>query len=526
MSQGDGAALFTEFVDAIDVKLERGQRAFCRVAFDGVQIADLVGEEREFAVKIFGDLPRMSVETWAYLLGTIAIVAGGRSGKTYLCSLRMLHLALTVDLAGAELAPGEEAFCAIVAPKLELAEQSLRYVAGACRAHPALKALIVSDTKGGLVLRRDDGQLVAIRPFAAAAGGIGGRGKSLIAVFLDETCFFRDATSGVVNDQDIFNASSVRVIEGGQTLVSSTPWVGKGLLFLLWKRNHGHPVDAISAHAATRLMRDSKHILAIVTRAEKRDRNNAAVEFGAEWGSTTTELFFSDAELDSIFDGTAAPLGTLPQPGDLVSAGGDLGFKRNSSSLAILRQRPSRQLWLADLQEHKPTGGQRLKPSVVCGDFARRLEAFGASGLVADQHERASLEEHMGDAGLSVHDAPGATDAFVALRAKVRDGLVKAPWPADDNDSPEASMLRRLRDQLAGIKQRRTVGNQISVAIPEALDGSHGDLAQGLANSAWGLGAVGGAEVEKPDTRAHLDPDEREMIEAEERQASKRLAWL
>jgi hypothetical protein len=302
--------------------------------------------------------------------------------------------------------------------------------------------------------------------------------------------------------------------------------VARGLLHRKYKENFEHPRNALVAHASTRNMRTNPLQLRKVDNAYRKDASNAAIEFGAEWGSTTTELFFSDAELDSIFDGTAPPLGTRPTPGDLVGAGGDLGFKRNSSSLAIVRQRPSRQVWLADLLEHKPTGGVRLKPSVVCGDFAQRLATFGASGLVADQHERASLEEHMGDAGLSVHDAPAATDALVSLRAQVREGLVKAPTPADDDDSPEAALLRRLREQLTGIKQRRTVGNQISVVIPEAIDGSHGDLAQGLANAVWGLAAVGAREVEEPRTRAHLDPDEREMIEAEERQASKRLAWL
>lgn len=511
----DGAA-FTDFLEELGVKLEAGQRAFCLVAFDGLQVADLQGEDRAWAVRIFGDLPRLPDEEWAFIRMVLCIVAGGRSGKTYLASLRLLHLALTVDLSG--LAPGEEAFAVVIAPRLEEAEQSLRYIAGAARKHPDIKRCLTVDTSEQITIRRpQDGQKVTIKPMAAGAGGISGRGKTLVAVLMDETCFFRDRQSGVVNDDTIFDAAEPRVIEGGQTIVASTPWVARGLLHRKYKENWGHPRNAIVAHASTRNMRTNPLQLRKVDNAYRKDASNAAIEFGAEWGSTTTELFFSDAELDGIFDGTAPPLGTLPQPGDLVSAGGDLGFKRNSSSLAILRQRPSRQLWLADLQEHKPTGGQRLKPSVVCGDFARRLETFGASGLVADQHERASLEEHMGDAGLSVHDAPAATDAFVALRAKVRDGLVKAPWPAEDDDSPEASMLRRLRDQLAGIKQRRTVGNQISVAIPEALDGSHGDLAQGLANAVWGFGAVGGAEVEDSKEDEEAWQRDRREIEARER---------
>lgn len=499
----DQPAPFTEFAEALGVELEPGQGAFCLVAFDGVQVADLEGEERERAVAIFGDLPRMAPEAWAFVLGVVAIVAGGRSGKTYLCSLRLLHLALTVDLEG-KLAPGEEAFCAIVAPKLELAEQSLRYVVGACRSHPALQGLIVSDTKTGLVLQRDDGHRVAIRPFAAAAGGIGGRGKSLVAVFLDETCFFRDATSGVVNDQAIFDAASVRVIEGGQTLVSSTPWVGKGLLHGQWKKNHGHPVDALSAHAPTRVMRTKKHILIIVARAESRDPRNAAIEFGAEWGSTTVETFFSDGELASFFSAEPSVLGRAPQVGERVSFGGDLGFVRNSSTLAGVHELPDGVVLLAHLEEHQPQRGQRLKPSVVCKGFARTIAAQGASGMTADAHERASLDEHLSDAGLAVYPAPSTSDALVALRTGIREGLVRAPALVEGDDEGPL-LLARLHQQMVATKQRRTVGDKVTAILPEDLDGSHGDLLVAVAQAVWGLGRWGGAEVRAPKKEASPD---------------------
>lgn len=502
-------ATFTEFLDAIGVELEPGQRAFCLVALDGIQVADLTGEDRQRAIRIFGDLPRMAPESWAFVLGIIAIVAGGRSGKTYLCSLRLLHLALTVDLFDHEkgrpkLASGEEAFCAIVAPKLELAEQSLRYVAGACRANPALRDLIVSDTKGGLVLRRDDGEMVAIRPFAAAAGGIGGRGKSLIAVFLDETCFFRDANSGVVNDQAIFDAASVRVIEGGQTLVSSTPWVGKGLLHGLWKKNHEHPIDALSAHAATRTMRTSKHILGIVARAEARDPRNASIEFGAEWGATTVETFFTDAELAAFFHPEAPELGRVPQARERVSFGGDLGFVRNSSTLAGVHELPDGLVLLAHLEEHQPSAGGRLKPSVVCKGFARVIAGQGGSGMVADSHERASLDEHLTDAGLVVYPAPSASDALIAFRAGIREGLVRCPAPPADDEAP--TLVSRLRQQMVDTRQRRTVGDRVVAVLPEGLDGSHGDMLVAVAQAIWGLGRWGGAEV-RPHKPA-IDPRE------------------
>ena len=69
----------------------------------------------------------------------------------------------------------------------------------------------------------------------------------------------------------------------------------------------------------------------------------------------------------------------------------------------------------------------------------------------------------------------------MALRAGVREGLVQAPEH------------ERLRSQAASIKVKRTVGNNVQVLIPEAVDGSHGDLVVALAQAVWGLGRWGGA---------------------------------
>lgn len=503
--------LFTELIDELEVECEAGQRAFCRVAFDGVQVADLEGEDREWAVKIFGDLPRMDPEQWVFLLTVIGIVAGGRSGKTYFLSLRLLHLALIIDLS--VLAPGEQAFAAIIAPRLEEARQGLRYAAGAARKHPEIRRLIISDTADQLVLERDDGEVVAIMAIAAGAGGIGGRGKTLIGLLMDETCFFRDATSGVVNDQVIFDAAEPRVMEGGQVMVASTPWVARGLLHTMWKKNHKKPEDALIAHASTVNMRTNELQLKKVARAYKRDPNNAAIEFGAEWGSTTVDLFFTEAELDALFADDAPALGRLPQPGDTASAGGDLGFIRNSSTLAIVHDLPpdrrppeerdplAGKVVLAHLEEQKPPEGQMLKPSVVCKSFADTIKKHQALGIVADQHEKASLTEHMTDANLLVFKAPAAADALIALRAAVRNDDVRAPKHP------------RLREQLASIKQQRTRGNQIQVIIPEALDGSHCDVAIAFAQAVCALGRWGGSKVAAEEAKErpadpNVDPKE------------------
>lgn len=484
---GNDVAPFVDFAEALGVRFEGAQRTACRVCFDGVEPCELKGKEREEARALFGD-----VETVPPLAREIvAWVCGGRSGKSYLFGLRGLHLGLTVDLS--TLAPGEEAFVAIIAPTLELAEQTLRYVAGAARAHPDLAPLILSDTRGQLLLRRDDGERVAIRTFAASAGGVSGRGKSLVAVILDESCFFRDKDSGVVNDQVIFDAASVRVIEGGQTLVASTPWVGRGLLHTLWRRNWGKPSDALVAHAPTRLMRSNPKILRIVERAEQTNPENAAIEFGAHWGSASLDLFFSEDELDAAFSAPLA-LGRKLGAGERASAGGDLGFAKNAAVVAVVHELRDKSVCLAALEERKPEPKKPLRPSAVCKEFAGVASLHRCLGVVADGHYRETLREHLDDADLLLIDGPGTTEALVALRAAMREGVLSLQG-------------ERLRAQLAGIKQRRTVGNQVSLVLPTSPDGRHCDEAVAVANAVWGLGRWGGERAEAEEAERADDGD-------------------
>ncbi|MGO8998277.1 MAG: hypothetical protein ACLQVI_33580, partial [Polyangiaceae bacterium] len=133
------------------------QRVLCLVAFDGVEPGALEGTEREVARRLFGDIETIPPEA----RHVIALVCGARGGKSYLfCGLRLLHLALTVDLA--TLAPGEQASALIVAPDLRLARQTLRYALGAARGNPDIARRIAGESSDGFYLTREHGRIVAV----------------------------------------------------------------------------------------------------------------------------------------------------------------------------------------------------------------------------------------------------------------------------------------------------------------------------------------------------------------------------
>lgn len=490
---------FTEFVHRLGITLEPGQRVLCKVMFDRIDPVDLDPEERELAYHLFGSLARVP-DTARTIM---CLVAGGRSGKTYLFSLYMLYAALTVNVD--HLAPGELAFGAIIAPSLDLAQQDLNYCVGAAESDPNISKLIIPTGKSELHLRqRPGGRVVAIRPFAASRGGVSGRGKSLISVLMSETCFFRDQSTGIVNDEHIFKAASPRVVDGGLTLVESTPWTSVGLLWNFYKNNFASPKTALVAHAPTVTMRNNPYILNIVRREYERDPDNARVEFGAEWGSVNDSAFFTDEDMGRLFDADPNPDLWTAKPGDMVSGAADLAFVKNSATLAILRAGASGVMYIAHLEEQVPTPGAPLIPSEVCSAFSKALKRDSVRLVVADGHYRETLREYTSAIDTTLLDSCGPAERLTALRAAIRADQVKV--------SASHPLANRLRRQLLKVTAALTPGGGVTVKLPKDIDGSHGDIADCLARAVWGMKHYGGTLIPPTDT-TRWTPFEKNMEE-------------
>lgn len=278
---------FTDFVSSLGVTLTDGQRAFCRVAFDGEEPAALDGDDREVAREIFGDVDTVP----AIARRVIVLKKGARIGGSYLSALRALHLALTVDLS--RLAPGEIAFATFVAPDESLAEQTLRYALGAAQSTAELAEMVTNATTDeGFRLGR-----TALECHPAKRGGTGQRSRALVCCVMSEAAFFYDASGYVVNDEEIYRAALPRILPGGQLIIESTPWAEAGLLYDLFTANWSAPKTALAADCPTLRMRDDEIMQQTVAAEYERDPENASREFGAEFMSAGTELFFDTTAL-------------------------------------------------------------------------------------------------------------------------------------------------------------------------------------------------------------------------------------
>lgn len=474
-------ARFTAFVAWLGVVLSVGQTVVAKVAYDGVEPKDLEGDERAVAKEIFGDVETVPEDARS----TFVAVCGGRGGKSYvLVALRMVHGMFTRDLSSA--APGQHPAALVIAPNGALRQEVINYAVGAIRSKPELKACLIvpkgtpdDGVVSGFSIRRPDGgKVVDFVAGVATKGGYGGRGRSWTDAALDECAFFQDSTFQV-NDQALYDAASARVLPGGQTLVTSTPWAESGLLYEKHHENFGKPKTALVAHAPTLTINPSDWAKKIVARGYATDPENAEREYGARFMKGGTTVFFPPDLIESCIDDSLnVDEPRMPQPGDAVSAGGDLGFRSDSASLAITHRTTAGLILLGELLEMQPRDQPegRLRPKKTIAAFRERMEVHGATTLMGDQYYAETADEELHEAGFAFFQCPASTDeVYVRTRQRMRDGLVRfARHP-------------RLIQQLKEVKGRPTSGGKMSIINPRWAKGGHGDNASAFVLGVWQL---------------------------------------
>ena len=409
----------------------------------------------------------------------VAVQAGGRGGKTSrLLAPKAVHAAWTVPLPTLE--PEEHAVALIVSSDLVFARQALSFCVGHIRKSPALSAALVGEPGAdSLTLRRPDGKLVDVRVRAAGAKGKGGRAFTLVFAGLDEACFFFD-DSGVVNDREIFRACSPRIVPGGQLWMVSTPWVeGVGVLEEELASNWGNHTETLAARGVgTKALNPTWDPTGEIEAKERRnDPDNAAREIDAVPLTAGSTHFFSREAIEAAFV-ESLPQITPPHAGAMVAAGGDMGFTKNSSALAVVERiagvkgAPPR-FRLVRLEERKPLPGMPLQAKAVAREFADLFTPYGTREFVTDAHEIADVRDALTAKGCSVVVAPPKTEAYTDARGILHEGRLELP--------PNA----RLRAQLRAVVAKPMPGGGVQIKSPVAADGSHGDLVSALVNALW-----------------------------------------
>jgi phage terminase large subunit-like protein len=194
-----------------------------------------------------------------------------------------------------------------------------------------------------------------------------------------------------------------------------------------------------------------------------------ARQFKAVPMSAGSLCFFDPVAIERAID-TSLILPLSPLAGDIVTAGGDFGFRSDSSALAVAYRRGNT-YYTAELLELRPQQDEPLRPSLVVKTFADVLKTHGCAYLTADGHYRQSISEHLEAEDLHFTIAPegakGNQEVYVRFRRLLLDGQIKLP------------KNERLLDQLKLVTSQPTSGGAISIKQPRT-NGGHGDLVSAL----------------------------------------------
>lgn len=486
---------FVEFAALAGIELTESQLELARVAFN---------DSAPRGAGVWGFIGRPVTDRARRV---VAAVCGRGSGKSLLGGLRIVHLALTVDLDG--LSKNEGALCPVIAPDLKAARHTVRFAAGVAR--DLCPDLIVNDTADGFTLRRSRDVRVEAR--AARASGIGTRGPGYPGAVLDECAFFRD-DSHKINDRQIFDAIGPRLMPGGQIVILSSPWAELGLLWELWRENWANPRSALVAHAPTLVMRaggqDFAHIKENIEAEYAADPIKAAREFGAEFMSAASGAYFDGRAVDLMID-DALPVQVPRLEHATVAVCSDYGFARDSSACVVV-QRIREAYVVSVIDEVVPTETP-LIPSLVVKRFAAHTRAYGADSQAADQHYRESIREHLLAEDIALTGLPegasGKAEQFALARTLVHQGQVKSPR--------HERMIRQLKEIIG----KPTSGGTLSIQAPRWATGGHGDIVSALVGALWLAHRLGWQEPEKPHTMDAIEQREVEKWEDERGQS-----WL
>lgn len=440
--------------------LTPGQYAWTSVAYDGCWPTESV--HQRIAEQIFGG--EIDDGYHSVILG----IFGARGGKSYvLGAARMLHGALVRKLD--KLGHGERAYGPVVGPGLDHAYQVLRYVRGLITTKPELEALIDVDVADEIGLRRPDGVCVSIKAYAASRGGTSVRGKSFFDALMDEAAFFMDA-SFKVNDEEIFNAITPRIVEGGQTMLYTTAWAESGLAYSLF--TEGTTEHVLVGRAPTLLMHDTPEKRRVIEMQTARDPINAAREYGAEFLSIGTGQYFNPTAIRNATRNYEIE-SCIRTNRYRYACGIDLGFRSDSSALVVVEFNGDTYRVCA-VHELSPSKEGPLKPSEVVAAFSEVAKRFGCTHVISDGHYREAILEHLTNEKLGLIDAlPGATgktESYSRAKAVLHEGQCVLP------EHP------RLLQQLREVVSRPTPGGGLSITSPRKPGGGHGDLV-----SAWVL---------------------------------------
>lgn len=384
------------------------------------------------------------------------VIASRRSGKSSAAAILAAHLAISKDWR-AMLAPGESAWIFIIAVDKMQATLIKKYISGLFGLTPALKKLVLRETREALELR--GGVNISVKTCSFRTS----RGYSCAAVILEELAFYRSDESAVPDREILAAVRPALANLDGLLLGISSPYARAGVLYENFRKHYGQPGGPLIWKEASPRMLNPTIKQAIIDKAMAEDSAAARSEWYSEFREDLEQIFSLEAVERCVVPGrTEQP----PIKGALYYGFVDpSGGRADSFTMAVSHRSKTARAVLDVLREHRPP----FRPADVVEAMCGELKSYGLSEVTADSYAGEWVAQEFLKHGVTVKASELVkSDLYLNLLPKISDGSV------------ELLDSKRLVSQLVGLERRTRTGGRDKV---DHYPGGHDDLANAAAGA-------------------------------------------
>lgn len=381
----------------------------------------------------------------------LTVRCGRRGGK----SSSLSRFAVNEAINGRhKVPPGDVGYFAFISTKREEATARLVTV------RKILDALKVGwrPTDNGCVVHDLN---VGFRVYVASIAGVSG--FTCIGFLADELAKWQDAETGANPAKEVLASlrPTLATMPRSRGILASSPFStldAHAEAFAL-----GDTDAQMVAHAPTWIANPT--VSEADTHALEPDDPTWRREYLAEPMGAGSASFFDPDAIDAAATLVGRP---APSPGTIVSAGADFAFVRDHAALAIAHHVGDWQtarVSIVDTLDLAPP----LRPREAVSAFAARLKEHGCTSLMADNHYRMSIVEHLDEFGLGFLPAPMTpSEPYVRTRVLLHDRRLQLP-----KDSQLVKELKRVMSQP-------TPNGLLRIILPRRGSDDHLDLVSAM----------------------------------------------
>jgi len=351
--------------------------------------------------------PRERVaELWA--------VVSRRSGKSRMAAAVSVYVAAFIDHS-ARLAPGETGYVLVLSPSKSQARTVRDYCEGFIRASPDLEAMLLPSTTDEI--RLCGNIVIAVHPASHRTV----RGKTLLAVILDEVAYFRDEKSATP-DIEVYRAVVPALATTYGILIAiSSPYRKVGLLHQKHDRHFGKDGDVLVIQAATELLNPTIDRSAI-ERSRADDPEAAQAEWDGQFRGDLSSLL-DDAVIEAAIDHDR-PIELPPLPNIAYRCFADASAGRHDAFCIGVGHKEGDRLVIDVVRGRKPP----FDPASVAAEYAEIAKSYRCLSVAADAYAGEWVSRAFEAAGVRFERSPMFKSAlYLEMVAPFMRGTISIP---------------------------------------------------------------------------------------------------